>query len=88
MPIMKGLSVEEAAEIVLAEVRPLPTERCGLRDVLGRRLAEDAFAPRPHPPFPAAIKDGYAVRAADGSAEPFHPADDLQVPLWPTPRAH
>ena len=69
MPIMKGLSVEEAAEIVLAEVRPLPTERCGLRDVLGRRLAEDVFAPRPHPPFPAAIKDGYAVRAADGSAE-------------------
>ncbi|KOO25125.1 molybdopterin biosynthesis protein cnx1-like protein, partial [Chrysochromulina tobinii] len=69
MPIMKGLSVEEAAEIVLAEVRSLPTERCGLRDVLGRRLAEDVFAPRPHPPFPAAIKDGYAVRAADGSAE-------------------
>ena len=37
-------------------------------EAAGRRLAADVVAPLPHPPFPAAIKDGYAVRAADALA--------------------
>ena len=32
-----------------------------LLDALGMILAEDVVAPEPHPPFPASIKDGYAV---------------------------
>ena len=35
-------------------------------DGIGRVLACDVFARDPLPPFPASIKDGYAVRAADG----------------------
>lgn len=30
-------------------------------DALGCNLGEDVYAPEPHPPFPASIKDGYAV---------------------------
>ena len=30
-------------------------------DALGRVLTEDVFAQDPLPPFPASIKDGYAV---------------------------
>ena len=35
-------------------------------DALGRVLAEDIHAKDPLPPFPASIKDGYAVIASDG----------------------
>ena len=69
MPAMKGLSVDAAAGIVLTRVAPLPTERCEPHAAIGRLLAEDVHAPRPHPPFPAAIKDGFAVRADDGCAD-------------------
>ena len=34
---------------------------CDLSDALGRVLAENVFAKEPLPPFPASIKDGYAV---------------------------
>ena len=30
-------------------------------DTFGFILCEDVYAPEPHPPFPASIKDGYAV---------------------------
>ena len=36
---------------------------------LGRVLAEDVFAKDPLPPFPASIKDGYAVLASDGGGK-------------------
>ena len=36
---------------------------------LGRVLAEDVFAKDPLPPFPASIKDGYAVLASDGAGK-------------------
>jgi gephyrin len=38
-------------------------------DALGRVLAEDVFAKDPLPPFPASIKDGYAVLASDGAGK-------------------
>ena len=40
-----------------------------LPDALGRVLAESVLAREPLPPFPASIKDGYAVLAADGVGE-------------------
>ena len=30
-------------------------------EALGAVMAEDVYAPQPHPPFPASVKDGYAV---------------------------
>ena len=38
-------------------------------DALGRIVSEDVFAKDALPPFPAAIKDGYAVVAADGGGQ-------------------
>ncbi|KAF7270380.1 hypothetical protein GWI33_016651, partial [Rhynchophorus ferrugineus] len=38
-----------------------------VEQAMGRVLAEDVKAPQPIPPFPASIKDGYAVRTEDGA---------------------
>lgn len=63
------LSAEEALEIVLRVLQRLPPVTVHLRDALGKVLAEDIRAGDPLPPFPASIKDGYAVVASDGPGE-------------------
>lgn len=60
------LPVAAALEIVLAQAVPLPVETVPVRDAVGRILAHDVVAQEPLPPFPASIKDGYAVVADDG----------------------
>ncbi len=60
------LPVAQALEIVLAQAAPLPPVELPLERCLGLVLAEDVSAPEPLPPFPASVKDGYAVVAADG----------------------
>ena len=60
------LPVADALEIVLAHAELLPAETISIHDALGMVLAEDAVASTPLPPFPASVKDGYAVVAADG----------------------
>lgn len=59
------ISVEEARNIVLEQVTPLPVERVPLAEALGRRLAEAVVSRDDIPPFPNAAMDGYAVRLAD-----------------------
>ncbi|MFN2637005.1 MAG: gephyrin-like molybdotransferase Glp [Gemmatimonadaceae bacterium] len=59
------LSVEEASERILAEIRPLKTERVSLRQALGRVCAEDIVATVTMPPWSNSSMDGYAVRSAD-----------------------
>jgi molybdopterin molybdotransferase len=61
----RPLSVIEASERILADVRPLPIERVMLLDALGQVLAEDVVAPLTVPPWDNSAMDGYAVRAAD-----------------------
>lgn len=63
------LSVADALAIVLAETQPLPPQTLPLQEVVGLVLAETVTAPEPLPPFPASIKDGYAVIAADGPGD-------------------
>ncbi|XP_077227807.1 molybdopterin biosynthesis CNX1 protein / molybdenum cofactor biosynthesis enzyme CNX1 (CNX1) [Tasmannia lanceolata] len=65
------ISVEEALNIVLsvsqqARLKPITVP---FHDALGMILAEDVSAPDPLPPYPASIKDGYAVIASDGPGE-------------------
>uniref|UniRef100_A0A8C8CC61 Gephyrin n=1 Tax=Oncorhynchus tshawytscha TaxID=74940 RepID=A0A8C8CC61_ONCTS len=43
----------------------------GVLDGMGRVLAQDVYAKDNLPPFPASVKDGYAVRAADGPGDRF-----------------
>jgi molybdenum cofactor synthesis domain-containing protein len=61
------IAVEEAIDIILREVHPLPPIRSRFTDALGLVLAEDVYAADPMPPFPAAAVDGYAVVASDPS---------------------
>jgi len=63
------LPVADALAIVLAETLPLPPQTLPLREAVGLVLAETVTAQEPLPPFPASIKDGYAVIAADGPGD-------------------
>ncbi|XP_019199193.1 PREDICTED: molybdopterin biosynthesis protein CNX1 isoform X2 [Ipomoea nil] len=65
-PISKMVSSNEALEIVLSVAQRLPPVSVPLHQALGRVLAEDITAPDPLPPYPASIKDGYAVVSSDG----------------------
>jgi len=70
------ISVEQAQIIVIDNCKllmkqvnglsMLDVEVVGYTDAIGRVLAEDVVAKDPLPPFPASIKDGYAVISADG----------------------
>lgn len=62
------ISVGQAIDVVLGDVRPLGSERVALPRALGRVLAESVEATRDVPPFRNAAMDGYAVRAADVAA--------------------
>src|ERR1700682_6152716 len=59
------LSVAEASERILAEVKALAPETVPLRESLGRVLAEDVSATVTMPPWSNSSMDGYAVRSAD-----------------------
>ncbi|CAH1436199.1 unnamed protein product [Lactuca virosa] len=63
------ISVDEALGIVLDVSKRLPPVTVPIHDALGKVLAQDIRAPDPLPPYPASIKDGYAVIAADGPGE-------------------
>lgn len=65
------ISVDEAVAIVMEHAQILSEETINFTDCLGCFLAEDVFAKEPLPPFPASIKDGYAVIAADGGGTRF-----------------
>ncbi|KAL9267113.1 Molybdopterin biosynthesis protein CNX1-like protein [Drosera capensis] len=65
------ISAEEALETAPRVARRLEPITVPLHEALGKELAEEIPAADPLPPFPASIKDGYAVVAADGSGE--HP---------------
>ncbi|CAH9133205.1 unnamed protein product [Cuscuta epithymum] len=62
----KMVSPDEALQIVLSAAHRLPPVTLPLHQALGRILAEDITAPDPLPPYPASIKDGFAVVASDG----------------------
>jgi molybdenum cofactor synthesis domain-containing protein len=62
------IPVEEAIDLVLQAVQPLPPVRVPFYDALGLVLAEDVRAAEPMPPFRAASVDGYAVIASDTAA--------------------
>ncbi|HXN75255.1 MAG TPA: gephyrin-like molybdotransferase Glp [Gemmatimonadaceae bacterium] len=59
------LTVAEASERILAEIRPLGIEAIPLRQALGRVCAEDIAATVTMPPWSNSSMDGYAVRSAD-----------------------
>ncbi|HEX7595322.1 MAG TPA: gephyrin-like molybdotransferase Glp [Gemmatimonadaceae bacterium] len=59
------LTVTEASERIMAEIRQLDVESVPLRRALGRVCSEDIAATVTMPPWSNSSMDGYAVRSAD-----------------------
>ena len=79
------VSIEEAQQLVLARVQPLPLETVAVGKAAGRVLGEPAAAAVDLPPFDSSAMDGFALRSAETPGL-------LQVPLRiaagsPAPRA-
>jgi molybdopterin molybdotransferase len=64
-PTRKLLSIEEALELVLARVEPLPAETVPVEHAVGRVLAEPASSTTDLPPFDSSAMDGFALRSED-----------------------
>lgn len=67
------LSFEDARHVVeqqAGEVKPRVLEFVALAESMGRVLAKPVTADRDYPPFRRAMRDGYAVRAADLTTVP------------------
>lgn len=58
----KLISVEEALNFVLKEKLKKRTEEVGLRECMGKILAEDIYADRDFPPFDRVMMDGIAIQ--------------------------
>lgn len=65
----RTLSVADATRLVLSVAKQLTPILIPLHEALGFILAEDLAAPDPLPPYPASVKDGFAVIAADGPGD-------------------
>jgi molybdopterin molybdotransferase len=59
------ISVEEALERILAEIKPLTTTHISLPESLGLVLAEDVIAEEDMPPFANSAMDGFALLSQD-----------------------
>lgn len=60
------ISVEEARERILADLRATPAEVVALADAWNRVTAADVIARLTQPPSDVSAMDGYALRAVDG----------------------
>jgi molybdopterin molybdotransferase len=68
--VSRQLSIEEARERVLSEVRPLAAEDVPVERALGRVLAADLVADMQVPPFDSSAMDGFAVVAGSAAELP------------------
>jgi len=59
------ITVEEALQRVKKSAMPLPSQRLGLGQILGRCLCESVVSSIDSPPFDKSLLDGYAVIASD-----------------------
>jgi molybdopterin molybdotransferase len=59
------ITVPEAVDLILKQIRPLPCEEVRILDARGRILFESLRAARHVPPFANSAMDGFAVRWAD-----------------------
>ena len=70
------LSLEEARELVLSQVKPLEVETIGLLDVVGRIAAADLKSDIDVAPFAHSSMDGFALRAEQiANASPQAPVE-------------
>lgn len=75
------ITLEEAQELLLSHVFPLPEKLVPLLDSPGYVCHQDIYATHDLPAYPQAAMDGYAVATADQSTDSSYYA--LQGRLWP-----
>jgi molybdopterin molybdotransferase len=63
------ISIDEARQLILDSVRPLPAEALPLGEALDRVLAEDVCARSDVPPFACSAMDGYAIHAGQAGRQ-------------------
>jgi molybdopterin molybdotransferase len=63
--VQEILSIDEALEVIRANIPQPAVMRCALEDGIGRYLAENITAPEPSPRYTSSAMDGYAVRWQD-----------------------
>ena len=78
------IDIEEAYEILFANVEPGPIVELDLRDAVFRTLAAPVRCDTDYPPFDRAVMDGYAVRSSDVADSPVSLAIVGQVPAGVT----
>jgi molybdopterin molybdotransferase len=59
------ISIDEALEVIRANIPQPATTNCSLEDGIGKYLAEDVVAPEPSPRYTSSAMDGYALRWQD-----------------------
>ncbi len=74
------ITINEAIDAVLAEVRPLPAEEVPLLEALGRAAAEVIVSPERVPAFDNSAMDGYAVAGAALTAGRREFSVDVDIP--------
>src|SRR5215467_3808358 len=68
------ISVEEALERILGEIKVLNATQLALPEALGLVLAEDVVAQEDMPPFANSAMDGFALLRRDSQPRDVHPA--------------
>jgi len=74
------ITIHEAVDAVLAEVRPLPAEEVPLLEALGRAAGEAIVSPERVPAFDNSAMDGYAVDGAELTAGRREFRVDVEIP--------
>ena len=80
------LTVFEALDLVLAQVRALPPVLCPVSEAVGSTLAEDVVADLDSPPFDKALVDGFAVKSSDlaGPSGPLNVGEAIMAGQTPS----
>jgi molybdopterin molybdotransferase len=63
--VLLNLKLEEAQQLLIQNIIPLPEEKVLIMEAAGRVLAEDLIAENDLPTWPSAAHDGYALHADD-----------------------
>jgi len=82
------ISVDEALDIILDNIRPVGTEKTNIQDALGGVLAKDICSSVNIPEYDNSSMDGFAVRAQDtkgasvNSPKTLHVVDQIQAGIF------
>jgi len=63
------IDIDEALQLVLAQCRPLASQRRPVENAIGYALAEDVAADVDSPPHDKSLVDGFAIRTEDAGRE-------------------